>query len=303
MSSSLPDGYTVRPATDGDAEDATALWRAAEEAVRGRSDVQAVDMRDWWRLVELPTDSWLIERDGELCAGAMLVALRDVPDFWGLVRPDDVRRGLGSALIDVGESRARERGASALHVGTFAEDAAAAELLEGRGYRDVRHYYTMHVRLAAAPVPVWPDGLRVERFRTEDARAFYDALNDAFADEWGWAAMDYEEWYRLRIENEDSDPSLWFVVRDGDDIAAVARNDSNRLGGGWVGAIGVRAPWRRRGIGLALLQHTFAEFYGRGVNDVRLGVDTQNTSDATRLYERAGMSVEAEDVVYERELA
>lgn len=303
MSSLLPDGYSVRPATEADVDQMTALWRAAEEQVRGRSDLQTADVRDWLRLVQLPTDSWLVERDDELCAGGMMLALRDPPDFWGLVRPDHMGRGLGSALIDIGEKRAHERGASTLHVGSFAEDQAAAELLEGRGYRDVRHYYTMHVRLASAPVPVWPDGLRVERFRTGDARAVYDALNDAFADEWGWAAMDYDEWYRLRIENEDSDPSLWFVVRDGDDIAAVARNDANRLGGGWVGAIGVRAPWRRRGIGLALLQHTFAEFYGRGVNDVRLGVDTQNTSDATRLYERAGMSVEAEDVVYERELA
>jgi mycothiol synthase len=81
------------------------------------------------------------------------------------------------------------------------------------------------------------------------------------------------------------------------------RNDPNRYGGGWVGAIGVRAPWRRRGIGLALLQHTFAAFHERGTTDVRLGVDTQNPSGATRLYERAGMSVELEEVIYERGLA
>jgi mycothiol synthase len=303
MSSSLPDGYIVRPATDVDVEPVTALWRAAEEAVRGRSDVEAVDIRDWWKLVQLPTDSWLVEREGELCAGALLIALREVPDFWGLVRPGQVGRGLGSALLTLGENRARERGATKLHAGTFAESAAAADFFERRGYRDVRHYYTMHVRLTEPPVPVWPDGVRVERFHTEDARTFYDALNDAFADEWGWAPMDYDEWYRLRIEGDDSDPSLWFVVREGEEIAAVVRNDPNRVGGGWVGAIGVRPQWRRRGIGLALLQHTFAEFYERGVADVRLGVDTQNPSDATRLYERAGMSVEAEDVVYERELA
>jgi GNAT superfamily N-acetyltransferase len=303
MSSSLPDGYTVRPATDADAEPVTALARAAEEAVRGRSGVDVDDVRSWWKLVELPTDSWLIERAGELRAAAVLIALREVPDFWGLVRPDEVGRGLGSALLTIGENRARERGAAKLHAGTFAESASATEFFERRGYRDVRRYYTMHVRLTESPVPAWPDGVRVERFRTENARAFYDALNDAFADEWGWEPMEYDEWYRLRIEGDDSDPSLWFVVREGEEIAAVVRNDPNRVGGGWVGAIGVRPRWRRRGIGLALLQHTFAEFYERGVADVRLGVDTQNPSEATRLYERAGMSVEVEDVVYEGELA
>ena len=133
----------------------------------------------------------------------MLIALREVPDFWGLVRPDEVGRGLGSALLTLGENRARERGATKLHAGTFAESASAAEFFERRGYRDVRHYFTMHVRLTEPPVPAWPDGVRVERFHTEDARAFYDALNDAFADEWGWAPMEYDEWYRLRIEGDD----------------------------------------------------------------------------------------------------
>ena len=303
MSSSVPDGYSVRAATNADAEPMTALARAAEEAVRGRSGVDVDDVRSWWKLVELPTDSWLIERNGELCAGALMIALREPPDFWGLVRPDQVGRGLGSALLSLGENRARERGATKLHAGTFAESTSAAEFFERRGYRDVRHYYTMHVRLTEPPVPVWPDGVRVESFRTEDARAFHDALNDAFADEWGWSPMEYDEWHRLRIEGDDADPSLWFVVREGGEIAAVVRNDPNRVGGGWVGAIGVRPQWRRRGIGLALLQHTFAAFYERGVKDVRLGVDTQNSSEATRLYERAGMSVEVEDVVYERELS
>jgi GNAT superfamily N-acetyltransferase len=303
MSSSLPDGYTVRAATDADAEPMTALARAAEEAVRGRSGVNPDDVRSWWKLVQLPTDSWMVERDGELRAAAVLIAHGEVPDFWGVVRPDEVGRGLGSALIELGEERARARGAGALHIGTFAENASAAALFTSRGYHDVRHYYTMHIELTEAPVPTWPAGLRVDTFRTEDARAFYDALNDAFADEWGWAAMDYEEWYRLRIEGDDSDPSLWFIVREGDEVAAVVRNDPNRYGGGWVGAIGVRPPWRRRGIGLALLEHTFAAFLERGTRNVRLGVDTRNPSGATRLYERAGMAVEAEDVIYERELA
>lgn len=303
MSSSLPDGYTVRAATDTDADAMSAIVRSAEEAIRGRSGVSADDVRSWWTLVQLPTDSWLVERDGELRAGSMLTAHGDVPDLWGTVRPDEVGRGLGSALIDLGEVRARERGASALRVGTFAENVLAVDLFKSRGYRDVRHYYTMHIELKEAPVPEWPAGVRVEGFRREDARAFYDALTDAFADEWGWAPMEYDEWYRVRIEADDSDTSLWFLVRDGDEIAAVVRNDSNRFGGGWVGAIGVRASWRRRGIGLALLQHTFAAFYERGTNDVRLGVDTSNPSGATRLYERVGMTVEVEDVIYERELA
>ena len=58
---------------------------------------------------------------------------------------------------------------------------------------------------------------------------------------------------------------------------------------GWVGTLGVRRPWRKRGIGLALLRHSFNEFYRRGKRKVGLGVDAQNLTGALRLYESAGM--------------
>jgi hypothetical protein len=35
---------------------------------------------------------------------------------------------------------------------------------------------------------------------------------------------------------------------------------------------------------------------------VKLDVDSENPTGATKLYERAGMSVESEDVVFERDL-
>jgi ribosomal protein S18 acetylase RimI-like enzyme len=58
---------------------------------------------------------------------------------------------------------------------------------------------------------------------------------------------------------------------------------------GWVGTLGVLRPWRRRGLGLALLQHSFARLYERGQRKVGLGVDAQSLTGATRLYEKAGM--------------
>ena len=67
--------------------------------------------------------------------------------------------------------------------------------------------------------------------------------------------------------------------------------------------IGTRTAWRRRGLGLALLLHAFREFYARGIRRSTLGVDSENPSGATRLYERAGMHVESESVTYEKELA
>jgi ribosomal protein S18 acetylase RimI-like enzyme len=58
---------------------------------------------------------------------------------------------------------------------------------------------------------------------------------------------------------------------------------------GWVGTLGVRRPWRRRGLALALLQHSFNILAKRGVRKAGLGVDAHSLTGATRLYEKAGM--------------
>ena len=63
-------------------------------------------------------------------------------------------------------------------------------------------------------------------------------------------------------------------------------------------AVGILGRRRDRG-----LRHAFRELHGRGERRVLLGVDSENPTGATRLYERAGMHVEEEAVVVEKELA
>lgn len=75
-----------------------------------------------------------------------------------------------------------------------------------------------------------------------------------------------------------------------------------RTAQGWVRVLGVRRGWRRRGVGLALLQQVFAAFYERGMTTVGLGVDAESPTGATRLYERAGMHPYEHIDTYERVL-
>jgi len=74
------------------------------------------------------------------------------------------------------------------------------------------------------------------------------------------------------------------------------------MGIGWIGTLGVRRPWRKRGLGQALLLHSFGEFYKRGTKTIGLGVDAQNPTGATRLYQRVGMQAASEFITYEKEL-
>ena len=71
---------------------------------------------------------------------------------------------------------------------------------------------------------------------------------------------------------------------------------------GWVDTLAVLRPWRRKGLGMALLLHSFGEFYRRGRRKVGLGVDSQNLTGAARLYERAGMHVARQYISYQKEL-
>jgi ribosomal protein S18 acetylase RimI-like enzyme len=106
-------------------------------------------------------------------------------------------------------------------------------------------------------------------------------------------------------EYEGFDPTLIFLAMDGDQIAGVSlcrphsQYDSEL---GWVRSLGVRRPWRKRGLGLALLRHSFNEFYRRGKRKVGLGVDSQNLTGALRIYENAGMHVAQAEDYYEKEL-
>jgi ribosomal protein S18 acetylase RimI-like enzyme len=198
----------------------------------------------------------------------------------------------------------KERGGTQLKIGTLGENDAAHRLLDGAGYRPVRHYFRMTIELDECPAePVWPDGITCETFDIAYALAFHQAIAEAFEEEWNFRPMPFEEWKRHRLGAPDFDPTLWFVARDDTEIAGVIRCEPQRWGGGWVGMLGVRRPWRRRGVGLALLQRAFCEFYDRGERRVGLGVDAQNATGATRLYERVGMRVRAEDIIFEKAMA
>jgi mycothiol synthase len=303
MSSSLPDGFAARPVTPVDAPSVNALVVAADEAIQGWSDSTEADLIEWWREVELPLDSWLVEDGSEPAAYGVLYPHGETADFDCFVHPERKGLGLGSWLLARGEERARERGLPKAHAWALAPDEDARRLFELRGFSEVRRYYHMLVDMDRAPAePEWPEGFRVDTFQLEDAKAFYDAVNEAFADEWNWVSQPFERWLELRVHAPDMDPSLWFIVREADEIAAVLRGDAQRFDSGWVGVIGVRKPWRKRGLGLALLQHAFGEFYRRGETRVALGVDAQNPTGATRLYERAGMRVAYEAIAFEKEL-
>jgi GNAT superfamily N-acetyltransferase len=291
-------------ATPADAAAVTELVVALETSLYGASSYTQADLEEEWAQVDLGRDVRVVREDGRVVG---YDTVRDRGEVWhveGYVHPEALGRGIGARLVTGLEEDAARAGARRVQNGVFEIDAAARALLESLGYGAVRIFREMRVELdAPPPAAAWPDGLRAVPFDpARDARAFHAAHQEAFADAWDHSPRDFAAWSERHLGSERHDPALWCVVRDGDEIAAGTISTGDTYGGGWVQALFTRRPWRRRGVGAALLADAFRRFWARGERSVGLGVDAASETGAFRLYERAGMRPALGWVVYEKAL-
>jgi len=302
-----------RPDPVTDFDEVLALVQACDSAVCGDSDWTAAELREEWDGLDMGADAWVAVVDGRL-AGVLSVYERRggrvLAD--GYVHPELTGRGVGAALLAAAEQRALELAAEvpldeavSLETAHLVGDPRAPELLAGRGYQRVRTFFRMVADLTGAiPAPVWPEGLELRPFELErDGHRVHAAVEEAFAHEWGHEPRDYEAWARRTFEVEQFDPQLFLVVWHGDEVVAASLDYAKRMGDwGWIATLAVRPAWRRRGLGLALLHESFRRFAERGETVAALGVDSQNPTGATHLYERAGMRIFWRADVWRKEL-
>lgn len=309
----LPNTFRLRPPTRDDAPAIVDLIAACDRKQYGVADPYTPeDIFGDWSYLTLETDAWVVttEQDDRIVGYATLTDHGSGRlDVDGYVHPDAQGQGVGALLVRRTEARARELAADApngmrvlLNNAVILSDDAARHLLEAHGYTLARGFWRMAADLSEPPpAPQWPSDIAIRAFVSgQDEHATFDATEEAFQDHWGHVPGDFEKWAD-QTRRDDFDPSLWFLAFDGDQIAGAALCRFN-IGMGWVGTLAVRRPWRRAGLGMALLRHAFAEFYHRGEHRVGLGVDAQSLTGATRLYERAGMRITLHVAVYQKEL-
>jgi mycothiol synthase len=304
----------VRPPAAADAAAVAALGNAFERTMAGdEADEwsEAEVVREWATLADPARDAWLIERDG---AAAGYATLREegegVFEADGYVHPGHTGHGVGACILALTEARAAELAAPAgepgavLRTAILYADTAARALLESHGYRLVRTLLRMRIDLAEPPPPPrWPEGVVAGPFRPGvDDAAVHDTLEETFAHEWTHTSETLDAWRERKFSDPRFDPGLWLIARDGDEVCGIALCTPGQFEMGFVNTLGVKAPWRRRGLGLALLHGAFGLFWERGERRMALGVDSDNPTDAKRLYERAGMRTAWRADVYEKPL-
>ena len=261
-----------------------------------------------FRVTDLDRDWWLVEdAEGRLVAsGCVRPRHPHRLHTLGGVLPEHRGRRIGTELRDRIEERAREQAQDApegeevrLGAGVGSTNESGRRFFEARGYELIRHFWEMVIDLDEEPPRAeWPEGIRLAHARRGvDEHAVHAASDEAFADHWDHYPTPYDEWARWMVDTDHYDPSLWLLAWDGDEIAGLSLCDLDP-DEGWVGVLGVRRPWRRRGLARALLYESFREIRERGKPRAKLGVDAANPTGATKLYESVGMRILNEELAY-----
>jgi mycothiol synthase len=291
----------LRDAAPADAPAIKELLEQHALAAFGEPELGEDEIRSWFTLPNFVIR--LAERDGEL-VGYLDVHMQDSGRF-----PADIRTldsAVASLLLGEAEQLSRERGATAVRAFVQGDEPVLRRVLEAAGWQPIRYSFQMRTDLEGElPEPDWPDGLAPRNLRLGEEERVYAAHMDAFADHWEHHRYSFEDWRAFNVTHRRFDPSLWWLVEDGDDLAAISLNAWHFSGDrqfGWIGVLGVRPQWRRRGVATALLRHSFRDFRDRGATRVGLGVDGENTTGAVRLYERVGMRVVRRNDTYEKTL-
>jgi mycothiol synthase len=301
MQSTLPDGYAIRAATLDDIPAVVAVGRACDLEDFGEIDFHEDWVRDDWVRARFDpsTDAWVVtEPGGEIVAFASTYDEEPftIFDSAGWVHPRHRGKGIGTVLALAVERRAERDlakvpagSAPRVHQSLDAVAPGAQALFERLGYSPEREFQHMQIEVPdgyGAGEP--PAGIAIRPRVEADDPGIFAVMDEGFRQHWGYRPEPYEEWLAHWMASATYDPSLWLVALEGDEIVgALLANVTD--GRGWIGDLAVRDAWRRRGIGEALLRAAFVRLRDRGVVTVMLNVDRDNTTGATRLYERAGM--------------
>jgi mycothiol synthase len=311
-------GFRMRPPQDEDADEVAAF--ANEECVTflGVPTIDADWLRGRWTApaVNRDRDLAVVESaHGQLCAFLSVEAERPFTEVFalGIVAPAFHGLGLGAAIVSENERRARRFEALAdpnarvlIHAGALADEPRISALLSSRGYQEVRRFELRRVHCAGEPAtPTHVAGITLRGFRAEEARQLYEGHMETFADHWGEGEETYEDFRHHHLDAPEYDAELWFVAWDGEELAGYvgahekSRGDPSR---GYIALLGVRRPYRRRGLGEALLLQAFGALYARGRRGADLHVDADSLTGATQLYARVGMTAHPRFATWEKEL-
>jgi mycothiol synthase len=309
----LPESYTIRPTTLVDAEAVCILSEIVNKANGLQSQSDPDDLRNDWQepKFDLTSSSRVIlDTEGQVigyCTIWDTASLPVKPWFAWQVHPEHFGKGLEDYLLNWMEKtalrvieRCPEDAQIKFQTNSIDKADYRIEFIEGMGYSHSRNFYRMLIEMdEAPPQAILPGGIIIRAIRYPDElEALVKADDAAFQDHWGYIPRPIEEeleqWKHWIETDRLFDSSLFFLAIDNktDEIAGICLcriEQHDNPENAYIDSLGVLRNYRRKGLALALLNHSFGELWRRGKQKVALHVDASSLTGATRLYEKAGM--------------
>jgi len=316
-------GYKLRPFTIEDATEVVNIMNDYSEKVLGYKDVTLDEMLNDWTSpgIDLKTTTRvLLNETGRIigyCDTWDPQAPHVIKHCWVSILPelwdDDIALEMLACVETIAWERIRlapEGSRVIIAYGVTHEDEPIHRLVESSGFDLVRNFNRMVINMDTQPTRPYLMGITIRPM--DYPQEFEKAVkvnNEGFQDHWGFVEHPEEEelvlWKHMITNDPDFDPSLWFVAIKDNEIIGICfcwprRVDEPDLG--WVGKLAVLRPWRGCGVGMALLQHAFFTLYQRGLRKVGLVVDSSSLTNASHLYEKAGMKAVRQYDTYHKEI-
>jgi mycothiol synthase len=182
------------------------------------------------------------------------------------------------------------------------------EIYEEIGLKLRRVFWTMRCPLDELPEARPVEGVRIRPLRLpEDTWPLRDALNWSFIDHYDFHPPTPERW-EWRLSRHSFRPDLSWVGEieaepgklAGFCLCGIIVEENEALGRkeGWIETLGTIRGWRGKGLGRALLLHGLQSLRDEGMEAGALGVDSENPTGATQLYESVGFRVQDEWLNY-----
>lgn len=227
------------------------------------------------------------------------------------VKPELEGSEVDRALLKEALSWLASEGAGSVRASARDNMKARIELLLSEGFRVVRSWSVMRLRPGELAKGLRPNE-QVELRRAhplsneEDLRVLNALHNDAFSEDPDFRPETLEE-TRSWLEHEGYEDFVLLAFSSGRPVGFVVATVSKELESlsfkrGIIYEIGVSAPFRRRGIGTALMLAAIGWLASKGAEVIELSTDDDNPTGAPAFYARLGFKRAYRGLLFLKEL-
>jgi mycothiol synthase len=294
------------------------VWiRIVNAAYKEYDDFRPYTMKDMEKLEKSPnfdaTGMFIAEWDGEPvgCVNAYVDKKRE--EKKGFIRslaviPEFRRRGIGRSLLKKAIESLKERGMKNVEAWTEEDRTACKSLFETMSFQIIRVFSHMRRSLETIPSNIGEHRevkIRNMQMNMEDIKLLNWLENETFKEHFNFRPETLEE-TRYFVETRPwcDIVQYFFAYLDDKPVGHVGAGIDTKfirykgIKRGWIMTIGVLKPFRRQGIGTALMLRALRFLKSKGMKEAELGVDDANPTKAIELYKKIGFKIVKKDLTY-----